>query len=58
MYYFILDLFFVQRGDFLDVEEEEEEEMDVDEVIGAIKKYNGVGGSFFKFKLLFSNIVV
>lgn len=40
------------------MEEEEEEEMDVDEVIGVVKKYNGVGSSFFKFKLLFSNIVV
>lgn len=45
MHHFIPDLLFAQRGDLSDVEEEEEEEMDVDEATGAVKKHNGVGSS-------------
>uniref|UniRef100_A0A2K6MG11 SIN3 transcription regulator family member A n=1 Tax=Rhinopithecus bieti TaxID=61621 RepID=A0A2K6MG11_RHIBE len=55
MHHFIPDLLFAQRGDLSDVEEEEEEEMDVDEATGAVKKHNGVGSSPPKSKLLFSN---
>ncbi|KAK2107911.1 hypothetical protein P7K49_013076 [Saguinus oedipus] len=43
MHHFIPDLLFAQRGNLLDVEEEEEEGMDVDEATGAAEQHDAVG---------------
>ncbi|XP_043933174.1 paired amphipathic helix protein Sin3a-like [Protopterus annectens] len=55
IYHFIPDLLFTQRGELSDVEEEDEEEMEIDDNDGTIKKPNGVGGSPSKSKLMFSS---